>query len=104
MLTALLERAQRHDELKDLLHARIAVTEEPRTLIDLHYRLADLLYRGKSSPIEAVPHYQAVLEQDPAHLASLEALRAIYEKLGRQEDLAQMLAALAKLPLEPEKR
>jgi tetratricopeptide (TPR) repeat protein len=101
MLTGLLERGQRHDELKDLIHARIAVAVEPRTRIDLHYRLADLLYRGKSNPIEAVPHYQAVLELDPAHVASLEALRAIHEKLGRQEDLAQVLAALAKLAQGP---
>jgi len=100
MLATLLQRGQRNDELRDLLHARIAVTVEPRGLIDLHHRLAELLYRAMSNPHQAVPHYQEVLERDPGHLASLEALRAIHEQLGRKEDLAQVLAAL--VPLQGE--
>ncbi|HVE88030.1 MAG TPA: hypothetical protein VND93_34470, partial [Myxococcales bacterium] len=95
LLAELLEKAGRHEELEQLLLARLGVTLAPEASADLEYRLAELLYRRRGKVQPATARYRAVLQRLPRHRGALVALSEIYESAGARRELAQVLGQLA---------
>lgn len=101
-LEELLERDQRFEELKDLLVGRVRQAIEPRELARANDKLGRVLHLKLGQPEEAVAHFKAALERDPRHKPALESLRALYEELGRKEDLIAVLRRLLALQEDSE--
>lgn len=97
-LAQLLEQAKRHEELRELLAWRLQFTVDPREIVRLNDRLGRVLMADLDRPEEAVAAFKAVLERDPRHKAALEALRDLYDKLERREELVLVLRRL--IPLQ----
>src|SRR5262249_50096928 len=72
-------------------------TLDPRELVRLNDRVGQVTWKHLQKPEEAIPFYKAALERDARNLSSLEALRDIYEGLGRREDLVTILRKLVPL-------
>jgi tetratricopeptide (TPR) repeat protein len=96
-LEALYARAGEHEALRELLASRLAATVDPRELVRLNERLGHTLAGPLSRPEEALGFYRAALERDPRHRPSLEALRDLFERLGRKDDLVAALRRLVPL-------
>ncbi len=96
-LEGMLEKAGRHEELKDLLAGKLAATIDPRELVRLNDRLGRVLYRMLGRPEEAVPYFRAALERDARHRGALENLRDIYEELQKRDELVTVLRRLVPL-------
>ena len=97
-LEELLERAERFDELKDLLAARVRQSIEPRELARANDKLGRILHRRLGQAEESIPYFKAALDRDPRHKPALESLRDVYEELGRKDELVAVLRRL--LPLQ----
>ncbi len=96
-LEGMLEKAQRNEELKDLLAGKLAATVDPRELVRLNDRLGRVLYRMLGRPEDAIPYFRAALERDARHRGALENLRDIYEELKKREELVTVLRRLVPL-------
>ncbi len=97
-LTRLLERANKAEELRELLTWKLQFTVDPRELVKLNERLGRCLWRQLDKPEEAVPFFKAALERDARHRGALESLRDIFDQLGKREDLVIVLRRL--IPLQ----
>lgn len=97
-LTGLLDRANRAEELKDLLAWKLQFTVDPRELVRLNERLGRVLFERLDKPDEAVPYFKAALERDARHRGAMEALRDIFDRTGKKEDLVIVLRRL--IPLQ----
>ncbi len=97
-LDTLLERAQRHDELKELLEGKLKVTIDPRELVRLNERLGRVLFTHLGRGEDAIGFFRAALERDARHKGALEALRDIFDSLNRKDDLVIVLRRL--IPLQ----
>jgi tetratricopeptide (TPR) repeat protein len=99
-LAGLLDRANRAEELKELLAWKLQFTVDPRELVRLNERLGRVLFERLGQAEAAVPSFKAALERDPRHRGAMEALRDIFEKLGRVDDLVIVLRRL--IPVQEE--
>ena len=99
-LDGLLIKAGRFDELKAMLDQKLKVTIDPRELVRLNERVGRVLFQHLDQPEAAIPHFKAALERDARHRLSLEALKDVYEKLGKRDDLIIVLRRL--IPLQEE--
>lgn len=99
-LNALLDRANRADELVELLVARLSVTVDPRELVRLNERVGRVLFERLQRPEDAIPYFKAALDRDARHRGALESLKDIFESLGRRDDLVIILRRL--IPLQEE--
>lgn len=97
-LTKLLERGQKAEELRELLQWKLQFTVDPRELVRLNERLGRVLWQQLDRAEEAVPFFKAALERDARHRGALEALRDIFDGLGKREDLVIVLRRL--IPLQ----
>lgn len=97
-LTGLLDKAGRHQELKELLLWKLQFTVDPRELVRLNERLGQVLLTHLDQPEEATAYFKAALERDARHRGAMEALRDIYERTGKTEELVTMLRRL--IPLQ----
>lgn len=97
-LDTLLERAQRYQELRELLETKLKVTIDPRELVRLNERLGRVIAIHQQAPDQAIPFFKAALERDARHRGALEALRDIYERAQRFDDLVIVLRRL--IPLQ----
>jgi len=97
-LAGLLEKGERYEELKELLTQQLTQPLEPRELVRLNSQLGVILVEKLGRPEEAIAPLKTTLDRDPRHQPSLEALRRIYESLGRNEDLIVILRRL--IPLQ----
>lgn len=97
-LNNLLDKAARFDELKDLLTAKLQVTIDPRELVRLNERVGRVLFERLNRPEDAIPYFKAALDRDARHRGGLEAMRDIFEALGRKDDLVTVLRRL--IPLQ----
>jgi tetratricopeptide (TPR) repeat protein len=93
-----LERAKRFDELKELLEGKLKITIDPRELVRLNERMGRVLFVHLGKPEEAIAFFKAALERDARHRGALEALRDIFDTLGRKDDLVIVLRRL--IPLQ----
>jgi tetratricopeptide (TPR) repeat protein len=96
-LEQLLEKAERFPELKDLLSNQLHQILDPRELVRVNARLGQVLFEKLKQPEAAIEPLKATLDRDPRHKPSLETLRAIYESLGRNDELVAVLRRLVPL-------
>lgn len=94
-----LEDQGRDAELAEALQGRIERSTSFATRKALLERLAAVQRDRLGDHDGAIRSYRTLLEGDPHHLPSLEALRALYERSGDEAALAETLEALA--PLQP---
>jgi tetratricopeptide (TPR) repeat protein len=95
-LEELYERAERFEDLRDLLAARIGQLTEVHELVRINDKLGRI-HQKLGRKEEAVPFFRAALERDPKHRPALENLREIFGELGRKEDLIAVLRRLITL-------
>jgi len=70
-----------YDALASTLKKRIAATDMPQDLVDLHYRLGQVLENDLQRTEEAIAVYDKVLgELEPEHAESVAALQEIYTR------------------------
>lgn len=93
-LLQLLDQAKRPAEVKDLLVWKLQFTIDPRELVRLNDRLGRVLMAELKAPEEAAAAFRSVLERDPRHKGALEALRDIYDELGKRDELVLVLRRL----------
>ncbi len=97
-LNLLLDKAGRHQELRELLAGKLQVTIDPRELVRLNERLGRVVFDRLGLAEEAIPYFKAALDRDARHRGALEALRDIFDKLGKRDDLVIVLRRL--IPLQ----
>jgi tetratricopeptide (TPR) repeat protein len=97
-LSTMLDRADRTEELRELLAWKLQVTIDPRELVRLNERLGRVLSERLNRPEEAIAYFKAALERDARNRGALEAVRDIFEKLGKKEDVIIVLRRL--IPLQ----
>jgi tetratricopeptide (TPR) repeat protein len=95
-LARVLRNAGRWPELalvleRELASPRIDAARKLALLVELGSVRADKLDR----PTEAVTTFEAVLEREPGHTVASERLEKLYERLGRDRELARLLEARA---------
>lgn len=90
-LRALLAQQERHRDLADLLGRLIDVSNESAERNKLRLELAEL-YAGRFDQIdEAVLVLHRVLDDEPGQTEAVVSLSQLYEKSGRDRDLADLL-------------
>lgn len=99
-LNTLLDRAGRSEELVELLLAKLQVTIDPRELVRLNERVGRVLFERLQRAEDAISYFKAALDRDARHRGALEALKDIFEALGRRDDLVIILRRL--IPLQEE--
>ncbi|MBL8954747.1 MAG: hypothetical protein JNK82_28475 [Myxococcaceae bacterium] len=104
LLAERLESGGRWAELDQVLEARLSVTLAASEAAELGFRLGSLAHQKRGDPKGAVRHLRGVLERAPQHEGALEALVGLYEQSGEKAELARVLATLAELRAEAEKR
>ena len=78
-LVGLLQKADRWDELSEVLDKGLREATDPRRRIELRYQLGNV-YRVKSKDAaRALEAYRAVLEENPAHEGARSGLRALLD-------------------------
>ncbi|MCC6750774.1 MAG: tetratricopeptide repeat protein [Deltaproteobacteria bacterium] len=92
-LARLYEEAGRVEQLRQALEEWAAVTEDERERTELRRRIGELYEGPLRRPEQAVEVYRQILETAPGDRATLERLKASYERTGRWNDLVQILRA-----------
>ncbi len=92
-LAALLEAAERHDELMRALEAELETGPERARELALRARAAALAVGPLTDPTRARAHYERVLELDPVHPTAAEYLIACWERDGRHAAVLRLLRA-----------
>jgi tetratricopeptide (TPR) repeat protein len=94
LLSQLLEKTGRDDELADLLNSQIELAKERGDLsAELVYsvRLGEVFEKRLNNVPKAIETYQAVLERDAKHKGALLSLARLHEKKGAKADAAKAL-------------
>lgn len=91
-LVDLSERAQRYDDVIELLTASLASEQDRDRRIAQHARLGDALRRYRNEPRQAIAQYQSALELSPTDEAARAGLRALLEDEEHAEAAAETLA------------
>jgi hypothetical protein len=92
---------QQHQELAELLSARVEIEPHPGRLVELHQTLA-VLYRDHLLDAErAKAHLRAVLARDPRNLPAVASLSDIAWTEGQWAEAAEALIARARLEKDP---
>lgn len=81
----------RHEDLRDLLRDLVDVASSPEERSRLRVEMAKLQLESFDAPDDAVDTLRAVLEEEPDHAGAVVALSEILEKVGRDEELAELL-------------
>ena len=96
-LERLLRGLEKWVELKALYEEELAVEKDSGRVTDLSARLGQVLTEHLGEVEGAIQKYAKVLELDPRDLGSLDALRRIYRKAQRWDDLVGILRRLRRL-------
>ena len=89
-LRALYNKAGRKKDLLKLLSRLVDVAETPAERSALRVEAA-IVCDELDSPTEAIDHLRAALDEEPSHREATLMLSRLFEKTGRDEDLAQLL-------------
>lgn len=92
LLSELLEKTGRDDELVELLERQVDVAREqgdPDGELALRLRLAELCDTRLGAADRAIDGYLAVLDLDPSYRPAREALARLYERQGRSAEAAE---------------
>ncbi|MCP4604920.1 MAG: tetratricopeptide repeat protein [Proteobacteria bacterium] len=90
-LERLYSKLERWQDLMDVLEIQVEYATSERERISLFTRLAEMLETEFVKPDKAAERYEQVLEIDPTHEGSLEALEHLYRQIGRWADLLTTL-------------
>lgn len=97
MLSELFEKAQRDEELAELLSGQIeGARQRGDTQAELRFqvRLGEIYDTRLHDRARAIETYQAVLDRDATHRAALEALARLHQAGGDQAEAAKVLERL----------
>ncbi len=103
-LLRLLRGAQRWAEVAVVLERelpQVTAGLDPERQIAILLELAELRATRLGQPADAIQAYEAVLAVRPEHAAASTALEALYDQLGRDRELAQLLERRAAAASEP---
>ncbi|MEY2935161.1 MAG: hypothetical protein RL033_5910, partial [Pseudomonadota bacterium] len=90
-LRVLLVRAERWQDLGRLLESLIDVAQSSEDRLSLRLELAQLYMDRFNQTDTAIEQLRAVLEEEPGHADAVLTLGRLYEKNGRDQDLAELL-------------
>ncbi|MEY4548727.1 MAG: hypothetical protein RL685_4922, partial [Pseudomonadota bacterium] len=90
-LRILLVRAERWQDLGRLLESLIDVAQSSEDRLSLRLELAQLYMDRFNQTDTAIEQLRAVLEEEPGHADAVLTLGRLYEKNGRDQDLADLL-------------
>ncbi len=77
-----------HQALAEVLRKRMRLSDHSSDLIDLHYRLGEVLEQKLGCSDEAIEVYGTLLdEHDPEHSEAIHALQRVYAQLERWPEL-----------------
>jgi len=94
LLSQLLEKTGRDDELAELLNTQIDLAKERGEVsAELVYsvRLGEVFEKRLNNVAKAIETYKAVLDRDAKHKGALLSLARLYEKKGEKADAAKAL-------------
>jgi tetratricopeptide (TPR) repeat protein len=97
LLSQLLEKTGRDDELAELLNTQIDLAKERGDLsAELVYsvRLGEVFETRLNNVAKAIETYKAVLERDANHKGALLSLARLYEKKGEKAEAAKALETI----------
>ena len=81
----LYERLQEWDALIEVLRRKLGATFDRQEQVQIRYRIAQIHEQFLQDPEGAIDVYHEILEEEPTHLESLEALERLYTGLGKWE-------------------
>jgi tetratricopeptide (TPR) repeat protein len=90
-LERLFSRLERWQDLVDVLEIQLEYATSERERIELLTRIAAMLEEEFVAPDKAAERYEQVVDIDPAHESSMQALERIYRQAGRWHDLIATL-------------
>jgi golgin subfamily B member 1 len=90
-LRVLLVRTERWQDLAKLLESLIDVAQSSEERLSLRLELAQLHMDRFNQTDTAIEQLRAVLEEEPGHADAVLTLGRLYEKNGRDQDLADLL-------------
>jgi len=93
-LTRLREDAGDHQEVVALLLRRAEQASDASEANALRHRAADVASERLSDRDRAIALYEEILEQDPSDVRAQDRLRALYDELGKYNELAKLLGML----------
>lgn len=91
-LVDLSTRAERYEEVVDLLGQALGSETEPARRVVQHARLGDALRLYRGEPRRAIGHYRSALELAPTDEAARAGLRALLDDADLAENAAEALA------------
>ncbi|MCP4675420.1 MAG: tetratricopeptide repeat protein [Deltaproteobacteria bacterium] len=86
-LERLYNKLERWQDLMDILEIQLEYATSERERITLFTRIAEMLEKEFVKPDKAAERYEQVLDIDPTHIESLEALERLYRQIGQWQDL-----------------
>lgn len=93
-LGRLFARAQRYDELAEVLKREAAIAQTPDEILDSKYRLGQVYQLNLSDYDQAVRAYDEVLSSAPEHAQARAALEQMFADGKKRIEIARVLAPL----------
>ncbi|MCC6526258.1 MAG: tetratricopeptide repeat protein [Polyangiaceae bacterium] len=103
-LTSLREKAGDFQETYALLCKRVELRQEPELLRDLRRRAAEIAEQKLDKPEAAADLHEQAFEEDPSDAVAAEALKRLYAKLERYEDMLRLTERLTDRATTPAER
>ncbi|MEO8549622.1 MAG: hypothetical protein ABI678_06600, partial [Kofleriaceae bacterium] len=102
-LIRLLRMTSRWAEMAQVLERELPTVRESQVgrQVDILLELGELRSDKLDRKADALAAYESALERDPKNAVALEKLETLYEKLGRERELARLLEARAETTTEP---
>jgi golgin subfamily B member 1 len=102
-LLRLLRQTQRWAEMAQVLERELPTLREAQASrqVDILLELGELRADKLDRKPDALAAYESALERDPKNPVALERLETLYEKLGRERELARLLEARADSITDP---
>jgi tetratricopeptide (TPR) repeat protein len=102
-LDGLYRRAQRWDELAEIMRREIGIADSEQTIVDLTCQLAQIYELALLDLPKAVEAYREILKADPAHAETRAALERMFMGGTMQLEIAEVLEPLYRAGGEWEK-
>lgn len=87
----------KHKEHIALLTRLVDIAESPAERSQLRLATAKICLEKLDAPGEAMDHLKAILDEEPGHEEATLTLSTLYEKTGRDQDLAELLTSQIEL-------
>jgi tetratricopeptide (TPR) repeat protein len=92
-LRGLYVKGAKHRELLLLIGRLIDLADSPAARAELRLESAKLCVEHIDAPAEAIDHLRAVLDEDAGHADATLLLSELFEKAGRDDELAELLSS-----------